>query len=107
VVVAARTEVPLLTAEMVRSARAGRLTPLVIMDASMPRAVDPQVGTLAGVRLQDLSGLEAVVEQNRLRREAEIPAVEALLDDMLEACRRREQRRQAWERSIAQQGRTG
>lgn len=107
VVVAARTEVPLLTAETVRLARAGRFTPLAIMDASMPRAVDPVVGTLAGVRLQDLSSLEALVEQNRLRREAEIPAVEALLDEMLDSCRRREQRRLAWERSTAQQGRTG
>ncbi|HEV8357889.1 MAG TPA: glutamyl-tRNA reductase [Gemmatimonadales bacterium] len=99
VVVAAQADAPLLTAETVRAARAGAAPPprpLVIMDASMPRAVDPAVAGIADVLLRDLSGLEALVESNRARREAEIPVVEALLEDTLAARRRREQRHHAW-----------
>ena len=97
VVVAAQADAPLLTAETVRAARAGvRPRPLVIMDASMPRAVDPDVAGIADVLLRDLSGLEALVEDNRARREAEIPLVEALLEDTLAARRRREQRHHEW-----------
>lgn len=97
VVVAAQADTPLLTAEMVRAARHGAGSgTLVIMDASMPRAVDPAVAESPGVLLQDLSGLQTLVDQNRGQREAEIPRVEALLEETLAARRRREQRHLAW-----------
>jgi glutamyl-tRNA reductase len=97
VVVAVQADAALVTAKMVRAARPYASTrPLVIMDASMPRAVEPAVADCPGVLLQDLSGLQALVEENRGRRESEIPRVEALLEDALGARRRREQRHQAW-----------
>ncbi|MGQ0703118.1 MAG: glutamyl-tRNA reductase [Gemmatimonadales bacterium] len=102
VVVAAQAESRVITADMMRAVRqrtGGGKRPIVIMDASMPRAVDPEVAAIPGVILHDLSGLEAVVEQNRVRREAEIPRVEALLEDALRRAARREQRRLEWERS--------
>jgi glutamyl-tRNA reductase len=107
VVAAAQAESLIVTAEVVRVAREGRMTPLVIMDVSMPRVVDPAVADIAGVRLRDLCGLQALVEENRARREAEIPRVEALLDEMLGSYRRRAERRLAWNQGIAPRGRTG
>jgi glutamyl-tRNA reductase len=108
VVVAAQAEGPLLSVDLVRRACEGRAPgSLVIMDASMPRAVDPAVARIPAVRLQDLSGLEALVQENRARREAEIPRVEALLEELLCSRERREQRRLTWERGIAAQERAG
>ena len=99
-VVAAQVSVPLVTAEMVRAARAGVAPPLVVMDASMPRAVDPGVAGVAGVALSDLSTLEALVEEHRAEREAEIPLVESLLEETLRSRERRERRRLAWVRGL-------
>ncbi len=97
IIVAVRADAFLVTPEMVAEARRGRLGgPLVILDASMPRAVDPAVSAVTGVRTWDLSGLEALVTENRARREAEIPCVEALLEEELGAHRRRDQRRVEW-----------
>ncbi len=110
VVVAARSESRLLTADLVRSARPGQRAPsapLVIMDLSMPRAVEPEVAGIPGVVLRDLSSLEAIVGSNRLRREAEIPRVEALLEEALRLVRRRDERRLLWERDIDRQERAG
>lgn len=110
VIVAAQSESRLLTADLVRSAGPGRRAqaePLVIMDLSMPRAVDPEVAGIAGVVLKDLSSLEAIVGSNRIRREAEIPRVEALLEESLRQVRRRDERRLLWERGIRRQERTG
>ncbi len=102
VIVAVRADAFLVTPEMVRGARRGRRTGrLVILDASMPRAVDPAVGRIAGVRAWDLSGLETLVRENRARREAEIPRVEALLEEALAMHRRREQRRLEWSLTTA------
>jgi glutamyl-tRNA reductase len=80
VVAAVQVESPLLTAPMVAArlaARRGRA--LVLVDLSLPRAIDPACARLEGVALHDLSGLEAVVASNRGRREREIPRVEACL----------------------------
>ena len=82
-VVAARAERPLLTVEMVRAARAGSADPLLLIDVSLPRVIDPACGGLDGVTLRDLSGLEETVTGNRVRREREVPRVTALLEQEL------------------------
>ncbi|MEK7824589.1 MAG: glutamyl-tRNA reductase [Candidatus Eisenbacteria bacterium] len=83
VVVAAQVERPLITAVMLGEARAGASEPLVLIDVSLPRAIDPACAKLAGVVLHDLSGLEQIVAHNRAGREGEIPRVVALLEQEL------------------------
>ncbi len=83
VVAAAQVERPLITAPMVRASRAGSRDPLVLIDVSLPRVIDPACATLGGVLLHDLSGLEEIVAHNRTRREHEIPRVTALLEHEL------------------------
>ena len=53
--------------------------PLVLMDIAMPRDVEPGVDDLANVQRFDLDSLAAALETSLARREAEIPAVEAIL----------------------------
>ena len=60
-------------------ARAGRM--LVLLDLGVPRAVDPRARDLEGVFLHDVDALERLVESNRERRLAEIPRVEALVEE--------------------------
>mgnify|MGYP001588226974 CR=1 FL=1 len=72
-------------ARVAMAARGGR--PLVLLDVSMPRAVDPAVREVPGVTLHDMLGLEALVHENRLLREHEIPRVEAVIARELEQLR--------------------
>lgn len=84
VVVAAQATTPLITARGLRHAlAAGRPTPLVVMDVSVPRAVEAAVRELPGVVLRDLEDLDEIVAENRARREGEIPRVEAMLEEDL------------------------
>jgi glutamyl-tRNA reductase len=85
VAVASHAPAPLISAAMVRDAlgrRAGR--PLVLLDLSMPRGVDPEVASLDSVTVHDLSNLEALVSENLDRRRLEIPKVEAVVERELE-----------------------
>lgn len=71
------------------AAREGRR--LVVVDLSMPPAVEP--GPVAGVIHIDLEGLERQVAQQRERRIAEIPRVESVVNrevDRLEAWARQQ-----------------
>jgi glutamyl-tRNA reductase len=80
VVAAAQVDSPLVTSELVREAGPlRRARPLVLLDLSLPRAIDPSCASLPRVVHHDLSGLEQIVAHNRARREREIPRVEALL----------------------------
>jgi glutamyl-tRNA reductase len=88
VFVAVQAPAPVVTAEMVRRAVAGRSVPLPILDLSLPRAVAPEVGEIAGAACFDLSRFEAEVAASRARRENEIAGVEALLDSALEKLER-------------------
>ena len=46
------------------SARVGRrLAPLVVVDVSVPRNVDPSVGGLGGVELLDMSALRGLADR--------------------------------------------
>lgn len=53
--------------------------PLVLMDIAVPRDVDPNVTALPNVSLYDMDTLAARLEDSLSRREAEVPAVEAIL----------------------------
>lgn len=93
-VVAVRAARPILTAAEVEAARASRPgAPLVIVDVSVPRAVDPAAGRLPGVRLLAIDALTATVERSLAQRQGEIAQVEAIVEQECE-------RFAAWQRSL-------
>lgn len=57
--------------------RAGR--PLVLMDISMPRNIDPRVKNLPGVILSSIDDLGEVVDNSMKKREMALPQVEAII----------------------------
>jgi len=65
--------------------RAGR--PLLVVDAAVPRDVDPAVGSLPGVTLLDLAALTAFADEGRAARRAELASVERVIDEELERYR--------------------
>lgn len=64
--------------EAVLGARRGR--PLLIADLGLPRNIDPTVGGLENVFLQDIDALEGLIAQNLRRRREEVPRVQEILD---------------------------
>jgi glutamyl-tRNA reductase len=62
--------------------------PLVI-DLAVPRDTDVQAATAAGAQLCDIDHLKAQAEHNRRAREAEIAEGRVIVDEALEALRRR------------------
>jgi glutamyl-tRNA reductase len=60
-------------------ARAGR--PLLAVDLSMPRALDPAIAALPGVTLRTVDDLGEVVRESVARRRREIPKVERIAYD--------------------------
>ncbi len=88
VIAAAHAPTFLVAGDAVRAAmvaRPGRA--LVLADVSMPRAIDPSVRALPGVTLHDMLGLDALVQENRARREREIPHVETVIQRELSQLR--------------------
>jgi glutamyl-tRNA reductase len=69
----------LVSAEMVRSAMAGRKRALVLIDIAVPRNIDAACGEVPGVRLYDMDNLNATLETSLAERAAEVPRVEAIL----------------------------
>lgn len=67
------------------AARAGRS--LVAIDLGIPRNIEPEVGELEGVCRFGIEDLRAVVNDGLARREAAIPAVEAIVEEELERFR--------------------
>lgn len=55
--------------------------PLVMIDIAVPRDIDPGCGDLPGVRLYDMDSLQDHLSHSLSEREAEVPKVEALLDE--------------------------
>lgn len=64
------------------AARRGR--PLLLADLGVPRNIDPAVGSLENVFLQDIDSLEGLIAQNLRRRREEIPRVQEILELELE-----------------------
>lgn len=61
-------------------AMAGRDTPLLLLDLAVPRDVAREVAALPGVTLFDVDDMQAISEQNRAARAAEISRAEALVE---------------------------
>jgi glutamyl-tRNA reductase len=75
-----RSPYPAITAESlapVMERREGRL--LVLVDISVPRAIDPGVSSLENVLLYNIDNLETIVERNRGARSASVTKAEGIL----------------------------
>ena len=64
---------------------ARRHRPLVLVDISNPRNIDPSLAEIGSVFLYDLDALEGIAEQNRQHRAREIPKVERIVDEEVDA----------------------
>ena len=74
------------TAAMLRQAlRLRRQRPIFLIDAAVPRDVEPAVASLSGAFVYDLADLEAVVESGRQARESGIEQATAILEEELSA----------------------
>ena len=73
------------TTAAVVSSRASR--PLLVVDAAVPRDVEPGVRHLVGVTLLDLDDLRAHAESQMLARRGELTRVQAIVDEELERYR--------------------
>jgi len=74
----------LLGPEVLRRARAGRpRRPLLIVDAAVPRDIDPAVASFPDVTLCDVDDLRNFAERSMATRRAEIDRVRAIIDGEL------------------------
>jgi glutamyl-tRNA reductase len=81
-VAATRSQRPVLDAATVRAAVGQRASePLVLLDVSLPRNIEPDVRAIAGVRLIDLDDLERLCPADAAMRRAEIQQAEMLARD--------------------------
>lgn len=77
--------VPIVTVDRVRGAVGQRGDrPLCILDITVPRDVEPEVGTLSNVYLYDLDSLQQVIQSNLERRRGELPAADAIVNGEVE-----------------------
>ena len=89
-VTATSSEAPVVSAERVAAAMAGREgRPLVIVDLAVPADVERSAGDVAGVRLFDVDDLRAGLDDAMASRLREVPTVEAVVADEVEAFGRR------------------
>ncbi len=72
---------PILQAADIRS-RAGR--PLLVIDLGVPRNVAADVGDQDGVTLIDLDNLANVVDVNVQKRQADLPKIDAIVEEEME-----------------------
>ena len=64
---------------------APRTSPLLMVDLSVPRAIDPAVAELPRVQLFVLDDIQQIVQRNLAERQAAIPEVEAMIEDAVRA----------------------
>lgn len=79
--VAVRSSAPLLTTtvlSVIMAARAYR--PLLVVDVSVPRAVEPGVAKVPGVTVVSIDDVGEMVARNKERREAEVRKVEDIVE---------------------------
>ena len=81
-------------AEVRNAMKIRRNQPLLFLDLAVPRDIDPAVAKLPNVFLHDLDALGALVAQSLAQRRAEIPRVEAIIEEELGRFLR-------WHRSLA------
>jgi glutamyl-tRNA reductase len=81
-------------AEVRNAMKIRRNRPLLFLDLAVPRDVDPAVAKLPNVFLHDLDALGQLVAQSLAQRRAEIPKVEAIIEEEMARFLR-------WHRSLA------
>jgi glutamyl-tRNA reductase len=64
-----------------RAMRQRRGKPMFFLDLAVPRNVDPSVSEIYNVYAYGMDELEGVAEENRRRRQREVPRVEAILEE--------------------------
>ena len=73
---------PVVTADLFGRAEAGRGgRPLVVLDLALPRDFEPAIGSRPGVWLYTIDDLGAACDANRKRRQRELPAAVAIVDE--------------------------
>lgn len=68
-------------------ARRGGSRPLVLVDAAVPRNIDPGVAELEGVLLSDMEDVRQHAEEQMAGRQLEVPAVRRIIAEELERYR--------------------
>ena len=58
---------------------------VVLMDIAIPRDIDPETKSIENVFYHDIDSLNIIVEQNLAKRRDEIPRVEKIIDEEVEA----------------------
>jgi glutamyl-tRNA reductase len=95
VVTATSSSTPLVDKIAVREAVRHRgARPLVFLDLSVPRNVDPDVNAMTNVFVHDVDALRSIVEANLEKRRREVPRVEAMIDEGIDRFLR-------WHRALA------
>ena len=88
-VVISSTSAPhhVITREMVSTSMSCRPDrPMLLIDIAVPRDVDPEVRTVPGVTYTDLDVLERRIEEGLQERAAEVPRVEAVVEEEAAQC---------------------
>jgi glutamyl-tRNA reductase len=89
-ITATSSEDPVVTAELVRDAMSRRADrPLVLVDLAVPADVERSAGEVPGVRLFDVDDLRAGLDETMAARLREVPLVESLVEEEVEAFGRR------------------
>jgi glutamyl-tRNA reductase len=89
-VTATGSEAPVVSRETVAAAMAGREDrPLVLVDLAVPADVERSAGEVSGVRLFDVDDLRAGLDDAIASRLREVPSVEAVVAEEVEAFGRR------------------
>jgi len=82
VVVSTGASEPVLTRSGLAAAMRRRQNrPLLVVDLSVPRNVDPAARKVGNLFLHDIDSLESLIERNLKRRREEVPRVQAILGD--------------------------
>jgi glutamyl-tRNA reductase len=90
VVTATSSETPVVSTATVREAMAGREPrPLVVVDLAVPADVERSVAEVEGARLFDVDDLRAGLDEAMASRLGEVPSVEAIVEEEVEAFGRR------------------
>lgn len=79
---------PVITEDLAAAAVAGRAgRPLLVIDAAVPRDVEPAVGRLPGVELLDIDDLNGLASARMASRRSQVPQVLAVVEEELERYR--------------------
>lgn len=88
VVVSTGANQPVLTRKQLQEAmKDRRARPLLVVDLSVPRNVEPSAAKIDNLFLHAVDALEHIIQRNLKRRKEEVPQVEEIIDQELELFR--------------------